>query len=67
TLVWVGLFAARLAVQVPLYLANNADLLGLARIVMGMPLFALVVLFTWLTLRRFAAPPTAAPEPPPAS
>lgn len=67
TLVWVALFLARLAVQVPLYLASNEDLLGVARIVMGMPLFALVVLFTWLTLRRFAVSGGAQPGSVPAS
>ncbi|WP_307866422.1 DUF3159 domain-containing protein [Leucobacter chromiisoli] len=54
TLLWLGMFAARLAVQLPLYLADRTEALGLARLVMGVPLFALVVLFTWLLLSRFA-------------
>lgn len=52
TLLWLALFAARLAVQVPLYLADRVEALGAARLVMGVPLFALVVLFTWLILSR---------------
>lgn len=38
---WVGVFALRLAVQVPLYLAGAVTALGTARIVLGTPLFAL--------------------------
>ncbi len=61
TLVWIALFAARLAVQVPLYLADGAgqpgafEALGIARLVMGVPLFALAVVFTWLILSRVNA------------
>ncbi|WP_449277368.1 DUF3159 domain-containing protein [Leucobacter sp. GX24907] len=52
SLLWLTLFVARLAVQVPLYLADQVEALGVARLVMGVPLFALVVLFTWLILSR---------------
>ncbi|MEJ6490488.1 DUF3159 domain-containing protein [Leucobacter sp. USCH14] len=59
TLLWSGLFIARLAVQVPLYFAARepdgvaaTDALGIARLVMGVPLFALVVVFTWMVLSR---------------
>lgn len=61
TLVWIVLFGARLAVQLPLYFAAEAgdvaatDALGLARLLMGIPLFALAVLFTWLVLSRVGA------------
>lgn len=51
TWLWVLLFAVRLAVQVPLYLAGMVGALGAARIVMGVPLFALTVWVTWLVLR----------------
>ena len=37
--VWVGVFFGRLIVQVPLYLAAAVEVLGVARIVMGWPLF----------------------------
>jgi len=51
TLVWVGLFASRLLVQVPLYFANQLEALGLFRIVMGVPLYALCLWLTWLLVR----------------
>ena len=51
TAMWVGFFSLRLAVQVPLYLAGSAELLATARVAMGPPLYALVVLVTWLILR----------------
>lgn len=51
TLIWVLLFASRLLVQVPLYFANQTELLGLMRVFMGVPLYALCIWFTWLLLR----------------
>ena len=51
TLVWVALFSARLLVQVPLYLAGQTELLGIFRIAMGVPLYALCIWFTWLLVR----------------
>lgn len=52
TVVWLGLFIARLAVQLPLYLSERVEALGVARIVMGVPLFALVIGATWIGIRR---------------
>lgn len=56
TWVWVAMFVLKLAVQVPLYLAGATIALGVARILMGLPLFAVVV---WVTYRlvRSAPPP----------
>ncbi len=51
TLVWVTLFSARLLVQVPLYFARQTELLGIFRIAMGVPLYALCIWFTWLLVR----------------
>ena len=51
TLVWVALFSARLLVQVPLYFAGQTELLGIFRIAMGVPLYALCIWFTWLLVR----------------
>jgi hypothetical protein len=51
TAMWLGFFSLRLAVQVPLYLAGSAELLATARVAMGPPLYALVILVTWLILR----------------
>jgi hypothetical protein len=52
TWLWVGLFAVRLAVQLPLYLAEQVTLLGtLNGLVLGLPLFALAIWLSWLVLR----------------
>lgn len=67
TVFWIFVFAARLAVQLPLYFADETGSLGVARLVMGVPLFALAVLFTWLLLSRVSAmvgPPEGAPDDP---
>lgn len=55
TIVWLALFALRLVVQLPLYFTGNVTALGLARLAMGVPLFALVILFTWLLFRGVIA------------
>lgn len=51
TLLWVGIFSARLLVQWPLYLADNLSALATARLVMGLPLYAAGLWVTWLMLR----------------
>ncbi len=45
-------FALRLAVQVPLYLADQVAALGTAKLVMGLPLFALALWVMWLVVRN---------------
>ncbi len=59
TWVWVGLFAFRLAVQVPLYLAGAAATLALVNVGLGLPPFALAIWLTWVLVRRIpvAHPP----------
>ena len=49
--IWVGLFSLRLAVQLPLYLASALTALGVARVAMGIPLFAVGIWLSWLILR----------------
>lgn len=49
--IWVGLFALRIAVQFPLYLAGWVGPLGVAKVVMGVPLFVAAAYFTYLVLR----------------
>lgn len=61
TALWCGAFLLRLAVQVPLYLSTEVGWLGTARLVMGLPLWALVLWITWLLVRP-AAPAERAPE-----
>lgn len=47
TWVMVAVFALRLAVQVPLFLADAVTALGVARLVMGLPLYALGLWLAW--------------------
>ncbi|SPT52435.1 Protein of uncharacterised function (DUF3159) [Actinomyces bovis] len=58
TAILAAMFALRLVVEVPLYLAGDKALgaLGLARLALGVPLFALTLWFVWLVIRP-------APEP----
>ncbi len=51
TWVWVGLFAVRLALELPLYFAGNTDVLAIVRLVTGVPLYAVVVWLSWLLVR----------------
>ena len=49
---WVGMFAIRLSVQVPLYLSEGVVALGVARVAMGWPLFLLTLWLSWLVIKR---------------
>lgn len=52
TLLWVVLFAVRLAVELPLYLAGDRVVeLGIARIVLGLPLYSVVLVITVLVVQ----------------
>ena len=51
SLVWAAMFALRIAIEVPLFLASNVAALGIAKLVLGLPLYAPVVLVTWLFVR----------------
>ncbi len=48
---WVGVFGLRLVVQVPLYLAGWVGPLGVARIILGWPLFLAAAYVTYRVLR----------------
>jgi hypothetical protein len=48
---WVAIFALRLAVQLPLYLAGAVVALGIARTALGLPLFALGLWITYKVVR----------------
>jgi hypothetical protein len=60
TLLWTGLFAARLIVEVPLYLAGEdaVTALGTVKLLMGLPLFAPLVAVTWLAVRALYPRPS---------
>lgn len=47
----VAVMALRLAVQLPLYFAGNIAALGTARVLMGLPLYALGLWLAWLVSR----------------
>lgn len=51
TVMWIAMFALRVAVQGPLYLAGLVAALGVAKLVLGTPLYALVIWFSWLSAR----------------
>jgi len=67
TWLWAGMFAARLVVQVPLYYADEVAWLGTAKLVMGVPLTALVLWASWILVRGSTAarpgPPRTRPAP----
>lgn len=54
TLIWVGFFSLRLAVQLPLYFANQVELLAASRAIMGAPAYAGLLALTWVMLRKLA-------------
>jgi hypothetical protein len=58
---WAGLFALRLLVQLPLYLAGAVVALGVTRTAMGLPLFAIGLWLTWLLVRGARATGPAKP------
>lgn len=51
TWLWVGMFGVRLAIELPLYFSSNTEGLALAKLVLGLPLYAPVVIVTWLFVR----------------
>lgn len=52
TLLWAAMFALRLAIKVPMYFAGEVAWLGTFQLLLGVPLFALVLYLSWLLLRR---------------
>lgn len=54
--IWVGLFSFRLTIQLPLYLSGAVGPLAVARVVTGLPLFALGLWLSYLLLRPLIGP-----------
>jgi hypothetical protein len=52
TLVWVGFFALRLVVQLPLYYSGQVELLAASKVVLGAPAYAGLLALTWVLLKR---------------
>lgn len=63
TWILAAMFATRLAVETPLYLAGATGPLGAARLALGVPLFALTLWLIWLLVgpAHHAAPGPGAP------
>lgn len=57
---WFGLFALRLAVQLPLYYAGNVEGLAITKLLMGVPLYALLLILSWLIVKAIYAKPADA-------
>ncbi|MGY1666154.1 DUF3159 domain-containing protein [Geodermatophilus sp. SYSU D00696] len=67
TVLWALTFLLRVAVQTPLYLANEEDLLGVASLVLGLPVTAAALAVTlWVIARlhRHRVEDGAGPPPP---
>lgn len=60
TVIWGAMFALRLAIELPLYFADNAAGLGLAKLILGVPLYAVVLWITWILVRTILPPPVTA-------
>jgi hypothetical protein len=63
TFLWAGLFILRLAVQLPLYYAGNIEWLGATKLLMGLPLYAPLLVLSWLMVRSVYAGTTAKKTP----
>ncbi|MEQ1735699.1 MAG: DUF3159 domain-containing protein [Rhodoglobus sp.] len=57
TVLWCGLFAVRLGVELPLYFAGNTAALATLKLILGVPLYAAVLWVTWLLVRTAYARP----------
>jgi hypothetical protein len=55
TLVWVGFFGLRLAVQLPLFYSGQVELLAASKVVLGAPAYAGLLVLTWVLLKRLGS------------
>lgn len=55
TWMWAGIFALRIAVQAPLWIAGQVAALGVAKLALGLPLFALGAWATWWKLKDYSS------------
>ncbi|MFG1868245.1 DUF3159 domain-containing protein [Micromonospora arborensis] len=63
TVLWGVVWLAKVGVQAGLYLAHQDTALGVARLVLGFPPYALLLLITVWTVRRVTREPQPAPLP----
>ena len=59
TWAWVGVFALRLIVEVPMYLLGWVGPLGIAKLILGLPLYILVAYLTYRMLAPTLREPVA--------
>lgn len=52
TMLWVGLFATRLAIELPLYFVGDIVTLGFVKLVLGLPFYLTMIWVSWLLLRN---------------
>ncbi|WP_239675439.1 DUF3159 domain-containing protein [Natronosporangium hydrolyticum] len=52
TLLWAAVWIVKVSIQAALYLANEEHLLGIARLLLGAPPYALLLVFTIWVVRR---------------
>lgn len=60
TYCWAGLFLLRLAVELPLYFSGNIAWLGAMKLIMGIPLYAPLLVVSWLAVRSLYREPATA-------
>lgn len=51
TMMWVGMFALRLLVEVPLFLSGDVAALAVTKLALGLPLYVPVLAMSWLVIR----------------
>lgn len=51
TMMWVGMFALRLIVEVPLFLSGDVAALAATKLALGLPLYVPVLALSWLIIR----------------
>lgn len=51
TLLWVGMFAVRLIVELPLFFSGNVTALATTKLALGLPLYVPVLAVSWLIIR----------------
>jgi hypothetical protein len=51
TAIYCSMYILRLAVEVPMYLANNLSALGAAKLILGIPLYAVTLWMMWLVVK----------------
>lgn len=67
TWLWFGMFLLRIAVLAPLWAADQLVALGVGRLILGYPLYLLVIWLSWRVIKQTKparpAEPTETPEP----